>query len=127
MRGLKLLSEPCFYSLQTMIVFKSRFIIVSEVYEKIWETCKPVLNSNNAINSLPSLQISLEIVALFEKIYYEVSILTVVSNTIVEVYGVKVCRSLTLWHYLQKQGSLSCFKPLRGRGLYRFVGKSQRD
>ncbi len=39
-----------------------------------------VLNSNIAINSLPTLQISLGIVALFEKIYYEVPILTVFSN-----------------------------------------------
>ncbi len=32
-----------------------------------------VLISNNAINSLATLQISLSIVALFEKIYYESS------------------------------------------------------
>jgi hypothetical protein len=37
-------------------------------------------NSNNAIDSLPTLQISLEIVALFEKIYDGEPILTVVSN-----------------------------------------------
>jgi hypothetical protein len=30
-----------------------------------------VVNSNNAINSLPTLQISLGIVAIFEKIYYD--------------------------------------------------------
>jgi hypothetical protein len=39
-----------------------------------------VLNSNNAINSLPTLQISPGIIALFEKIYDEVLILTVFSN-----------------------------------------------
>jgi hypothetical protein len=39
-----------------------------------------VLSSNNAINSLPKLQISLGIVALFEKIYYEVPIITVSLN-----------------------------------------------
>jgi len=39
-----------------------------------------VVNSNVAGGSLPTLQISLGIVALFEKIYYEVHILTVFSN-----------------------------------------------
>jgi hypothetical protein len=39
-----------------------------------------VLSSNNAINSLPTLQTSLGTVALFEKIYYDVPILTVLSN-----------------------------------------------
>jgi hypothetical protein len=37
-------------------------------------------NSNNAVNSLPILQISLGIVALFEKIYDGEPILTVFSN-----------------------------------------------
>ncbi len=39
-----------------------------------------VVNSNIAIGSLPTLQISLETVALFEKIYDGEPILTVVSN-----------------------------------------------
>jgi hypothetical protein len=39
-----------------------------------------VVNSNIAIDSLPTLQISLGIVALFEKIYDGEPILTVVSN-----------------------------------------------
>jgi hypothetical protein len=39
-----------------------------------------VVNSNNAIGSLPTLQISLGIVALFEKIYGGEPILTVFSN-----------------------------------------------
>jgi hypothetical protein len=39
-----------------------------------------VANSNIAIGSLQTLQISLGLVALFEKIYYEVPILTVFSN-----------------------------------------------
>jgi hypothetical protein len=39
-----------------------------------------VVNSNIAIGSLPTLQISVGVVALFEKIYYEVPILTVFSN-----------------------------------------------
>jgi hypothetical protein len=40
-----------------------------------------VLNSNIAVGSLPTLQISMVIVALFEKIYNGEPILTVVSNT----------------------------------------------
>ncbi len=39
-----------------------------------------MVNSNVAIGSLPTLQISLGIVALLEKIYYEVPILTFFSN-----------------------------------------------
>ncbi len=39
-----------------------------------------MVNSNIAIGSLPILQISQEIVALFEKIYDDEPILTVVSN-----------------------------------------------
>ena len=39
-----------------------------------------VVNSNIAIDSLPTLQISLAIIALFEKIYDGKPILTVVSN-----------------------------------------------
>ncbi len=39
-----------------------------------------VVNSNIAIGSLPTLQISVGMVALFEQIYYEVPILTVFSN-----------------------------------------------
>jgi hypothetical protein len=42
-------------------------------------TCH-VANSNNAIGSLPTLKISLGFVALFEKIYYEVPIVTGFSN-----------------------------------------------
>jgi hypothetical protein len=39
-----------------------------------------VVNANIAIGSLPTLQISVGMLALFEKIYYEVLILTVFSN-----------------------------------------------
>ena len=39
-----------------------------------------VVNSNIAIGSLPTLQISEGMLALFEKIYYEVLILNVFSN-----------------------------------------------
>ncbi len=57
------------------------------MYEKIWEICKS--NSNNAIHSLPTVQISLGIVALFKKIYDGELILTVFSvigvNTVVSV------------------------------------------
>jgi hypothetical protein len=38
------------------------------------------VNSNIAIGALPTLKISLGIVALFEKIHYEVPILIVFSN-----------------------------------------------
>ncbi len=61
-------------------------------------------NSNIAIDSSPTLQISLEILALFEKIYDGEPILTVVSNngedynTVVSIKCImwKVCRSPTL-------------------------------
>jgi hypothetical protein len=44
-----------------------------------------VVNLNIAIDSLPTLQISLGIVALFEKIYDGEPILTVISNIAEEV------------------------------------------
>ncbi len=53
---------------------------VSEAYEKSAKLARRVANSNIAIGSLPTLQISLGFVALFEKIYYEVPILTIFSN-----------------------------------------------
>jgi hypothetical protein len=53
---------------------------VSELYEKIRETYMPRGNSNTAIDSSPTNQISLEILALFEKKYDGEPILTVVSN-----------------------------------------------
>jgi hypothetical protein len=43
--------------------------IASELYEKIWEIYMPRGKFNIAIDSSPALQISLEIVSLFEKIY----------------------------------------------------------
>jgi hypothetical protein len=39
--GLKLLSEPCFCHLKSLIFSKQRPTVVSEVYENIRETCKP--------------------------------------------------------------------------------------
>jgi hypothetical protein len=54
--------------------------IASELNAKIRETYLPRDNSNIAIDSSPTLQISLEILALFEKIYDGEPILTVVSN-----------------------------------------------
>jgi hypothetical protein len=44
-----------------------------------------VAKSNIAIGSLPTLQISLGFVALFEKIYDDVPILTVFSNIVDDV------------------------------------------
>jgi hypothetical protein len=49
----------------------------------------PVANLNFAIGSLPALQISLGIVALFEKIYDEEPILTVFSNIREDVHCIK--------------------------------------
>ena len=80
---------------------------MSEAYEKIWETSAHVVNSNIAIGSLPTLQISLGIVALFEKIYDGEPILTVFSNigedynTVVSIKCMRreVCRSPTLCRY----------------------------
>jgi hypothetical protein len=55
--------------------------IASDAYEKIRETyMPPVVNSNIAIDSFPTLPISLGIVALFEQIYDGKPILTVFSN-----------------------------------------------
>ncbi len=88
-----------------------------------------VANSNIAIDSLPTLQISVWIAALFEKIYDGLPILTVFSNigedvlyiTVVSIQCMmwKVCRSPKLCRYLQtiieckwhKQALLSSFRP----------------
>jgi hypothetical protein len=53
---------------------------VSEAYEKVKETCKLRGSSNIAIDSLPTLQISVGIIALFEKIYDGEPMLPVFSN-----------------------------------------------
>ncbi len=53
---------------------------MSEAYEKSGKLACHMVNSNIAIDSLPTLRISLGNVALFEKIYYEVPILTVFSS-----------------------------------------------
>jgi hypothetical protein len=54
--------------------------IASEAYGKIQETCIPRDNSNIAIDALPTLQISVGFIGLFEKIYYRDLIFTVISN-----------------------------------------------
>jgi hypothetical protein len=54
--------------------------IASEDDEKIWKLASHVVNSNIVIGSLPTLQISLGIIALFEKIYNGKPIFTVFSN-----------------------------------------------
>jgi hypothetical protein len=54
--------------------------IASELYEKIRETCMPRGEFKHRYWSLPTLQISPGIVALFEKINDSEPILTVVSN-----------------------------------------------
>jgi hypothetical protein len=78
--GLELLSEPCFCHLKSIIVLIPNNGIASELNEKIRETCIHVVNLNITIDSLPRLQISLGIVALFEKISNGDPIITVVSN-----------------------------------------------
>jgi hypothetical protein len=54
--------------------------IASEAYGKIRKTCIPRGNSNIAIDALPTLQISVGFIALFEKIYYGEPIFAVISN-----------------------------------------------
>jgi len=53
--------------------------------KKSAKLARHVVNSNIAIDSLPRLQISLGIIALFEKIYDREPILTVISNNREEV------------------------------------------
>jgi hypothetical protein len=53
---------------------------VSEFYEKIRETCMPRGKFKHRYWSLPTLQTSHGLLALFEKIYYEDPIFTVISN-----------------------------------------------
>ncbi len=55
-----------------------------------------MMNSNIAIGSLPTLQISQEIVALFEKIYDGESVLTVVSKS-GRIYNTDVSIKCTMW------------------------------
>ena len=54
--------------------------IASEAYEKSGKLVCYVVNSNIAIDTLPTLQITVGVIALFEKIYDGELILTVVSN-----------------------------------------------
>ncbi len=95
------------------------------MYEKSGKLASHVANSNIAINTLPTLQISVGIIALFEKIYEgepSSQISGMMYNTVVSIKCImwKVCRSPTLCRYLktiidskwQKQGSLSSFRPL---------------
>jgi hypothetical protein len=50
------------------------------MYEKSGKLACHVANSNIAIDALPTLQISVGIIALFEKIYEGEPIFTVISN-----------------------------------------------
>ncbi len=79
MRGLKLLSEPCFCNSKSIILPNNA--IASEAYENIRETCIQRGQLKIVIDSLPTLQISLGIVALFEKNYDGELIFTDFSNT----------------------------------------------
>jgi hypothetical protein len=53
---------------------------VSEIYENSVKLAGHLVNSNIAIGSLPTLQISLGFFGLFEKIYDGELILAVISN-----------------------------------------------
>ncbi len=63
-----------------------------EVYEKSGKLVCHVVNSNNALNSLATLQISMVIVEKFEKVYDGKPSLTVFSesmyNTVVSMKGI---------------------------------------
>ncbi len=104
-----------------------------------------VVNSNIAIGSLPTLQISVGMLRyfLFEKIIMMFRFLPSFQisgrmyNTVVSIKCMmwKVCRNPRFYRYLQtiieckrhKQGSLSSFRPPTGWGLYRFLWRSQRE
>jgi hypothetical protein len=102
-----------------------------------------VVISNIVIHTLPTLQISVGDIALFEKIYDGEPILTVFQisvrmfNTVVSIKCMmwKVCRIATLCRYWetiiyfkwQTQGSLGSFRPLTGWGLHRFFWNFQRE
>ncbi len=129
-----------FLSFESNNCFPITVYVVSETYEKIWETCMPrgefkhrywfFTDASNIGRNvsviwkdllwIPSSQIS-------GRMYN-----TVVSN---KCTMWKVCRSPILCCYLQtiidckwhKQGSLSSFRPPTGWGLQRFLWKSQRE
>jgi hypothetical protein len=73
-RDLKLLREPCFCYLRTINVLQYWHSV-----EKSVKIACHVVISNNAINSLPTLQILSVIVVLFEKIYDGEPILVIFS------------------------------------------------
>jgi hypothetical protein len=101
------------------------------------------VNSNIAIGSLPTIQISLGIVALFEKIYDGEPILTVVSNIgkdvqylyFNKVYYVKSVSQpdnmpifgSNYWFQMTETGFAQQFYASHKRGLHWFVWKSQRE
>ncbi len=73
MRGIKLHSETCLCHLK-----QYWFSNNAEAYEKSRTlVCHMVVDSNIANDSLPTLQISVGIIALFEKIYNGETILTI--------------------------------------------------
>ena len=78
-RGLELLRKPCLYHLQSIIASKYRYS-VGALWKKSVKLACHVVNSNIAIGSLPSLQTSHGLLAVFEKIYYGDPIFTVISN-----------------------------------------------
>ncbi len=79
-----------------------------------------MMNSNIAISSLQTFQISLGIVALFKKIYDGEPNLTVVSN-IGEDVQYRCFNSVSDVKSLSLPDTLPIFKPLTGWGLHQFV------
>ncbi len=59
-----------------------------------------MVNSNIAVDSLPTFQISLTIVVLFEKIYDGEPILTVLSNIGEDVFCIFFWRARVCWPFL---------------------------
>ncbi len=116
---------------------------MSEVCEKMRVTCKPraqFKHRNYFFCRTPNFA---RIVTLFEKIYDEQPILTIISNIGEDVHCTIPLFQLSAWcekcvaaRYTfplfgtiidfkwQKQGSLSSFGPLRGWDLHRFLWKS---
>ena len=134
MRDLKLYSEPCFFYCIQIPAQCRRLMKKSGKLE-----CH-VVNWNIAINSLPTIPISLAIVALYEKIYDGESSLSVFSCYLggcTEQYEhERVSTKCMMWNLSRPdtigpysdtitdykwQGSLNSSRRLTGWGLHRFV------
>jgi hypothetical protein len=101
-RGLKLLSVTCICHLKSIFVSQQRYSFRGLYTLKYGKLAFHVVNSNIAIDSLPTLQISLGIVAFFERFMMKTLFLPS-SQISGRMYNVmwKVCRSPTLCRYLE--------------------------